>query len=85
MTKNFKCISVSENTNSFGLHGVILMARDGETWEVAMNGLNKPAKGKVLNVPVDENGRAQMWRMNCEIPSRLTDTPKSVVKSAWGK
>ena len=32
--KTFKVVAISSNANSFGLHGHVLMAWDGETWEV---------------------------------------------------
>lgn len=36
--KEFKVVAVSENTNSFGLRQMIVVARDGETYKV--EGLN---------------------------------------------
>lgn len=35
MTKTFKVVSVSKNTNAFGLTGIILLAADGEAFEAA--------------------------------------------------
>ena len=44
-TKSFKVVSVASNQNSFGLTGMILLAADGEAFEVAANSISlKPQK-----------------------------------------
>lgn len=67
--KEFKVVSVSQNTNSFGLYGMILVARDGEAWQVAANYLNKKEKGKVFIA------REDFYGMGFEIPERLPSPP----------
>lgn len=87
MSKSFKVASVSSNHNSFGLRGMILVAQDGEAWEVAANDINVGKKGDVVSVPYntifpnepDFSGRGY------EIPHRLQpDAPAGVVKEIWG-
>ena len=74
-TKLFKVALVSTNTNSFGLYGMILVARDGESWEVAANSLNKRNRGDVIK-GIDTH--------NFEIPRKLMKAPKAVIKKIWG-
>ena len=49
--KVFKLLCISRNRNSFGLRGCILVAKDGECWEVASNDLNCPQVGREYPVP----------------------------------
>jgi hypothetical protein len=75
-------VAVSSNTNSFGLAGVILMARDGRTWEVGH--CQHPeawAKGQRISVSLDLQG-APIF-MGCEIPRRLPDAPQPVINEVW--
>ncbi len=82
-SKLFKVASVSENTNSFGLWGMILMAEDGETWEVAANSLNKKTKGDLINVPLTDEGRAYFATLGFEIPTPRGIAPPAVVKEVF--
>lgn len=82
--KEFKVASVSSNRNSFGLRGMILVARDGEAWQVAANNLNEKKKGTVLRVPTF-GGKADFSHLEFEVPERLSDAPPGVVKEVWGK
>lgn len=38
-SKEFKVVSISTNTNAFGLRGVVVVARDGDAWTLAGNAL----------------------------------------------
>ena len=82
MNKPFKVASVSKNANSFGLQGMILMAQDGEAYEVGANSLNVKTKGTVLQVPVIQ-GVATFAGMGFEIPRKLPTAPAPVVKEVW--
>lgn len=82
-TKPFMVASVSENTNSFGLTGIILIAADGEAYEVGASSLYVKKKGDVVQVPVvGENGR-QFANLGFEVPRRLPDAPAGVVEEVW--
>lgn len=82
--KEFKVASVSSNRNSFGLRGMILVARDGEAWQVAANNLNERKKGTVLRVPAF-GGKADFSHLEFEVPERVSDAPPGVVEKVWGK
>ena len=49
--KQFKVASISSNANSFGLYGHVLMAEDGESWQVgrSRSGTSLPRRGKRFN------------------------------------
>lgn len=83
-TKKFKCVSVSENRNSFGLQGCIIVAPDGEAWEVGANYLNAPKKGDEVNVPFLEKDYftivPSFASLGFEIPKRLKDPPKELLR-----
>ena len=89
-TKRFKVAARSMGRNSFGLRGHVLVARDGEAWEVAFNDLNaRGVLGDTIDVPVvDKYGPAQVksWaRVGGEIPRRLPRMGKNGVAELWGK
>lgn len=81
--KQFKVASVSENTNSFGLYGMILMALDGETWEVGVNYLNKKTKGEMVFVPMGATGLLTFATLGFEIPHSLGKAPPNVVAEVF--
>lgn len=80
--KEFKVVTVSKNTNSFGLYGVIVMARDGEAWELGKSYFNLPKKSATVLVPVQPFGLD--WNvLGFEIPRKLMRAPKRVAKQVW--
>lgn len=84
--KQFKVASISKNTNSFGLNGVVLVAKDGEAWEVgAYMGYNPPPfkQGDVLTLEKVGNHIASSQH-SFEIPRKLPLCPPNVVKEIWG-
>ncbi len=81
--KDFKVVSVSENHNSFGLYGVVLLAKDGTAYEVAMGSLYKPAKGDTLACRVINDRLDTILGKSYELPRRLDDAPKEVIDLIW--
>jgi hypothetical protein len=83
--KVFKIASVSANRNSFGLHGIILISRDGEGWQVGSQRTTIFKKGDVVNVPMDrDTGRLMFERHGFEIPEKLALTaPGPVLSEIW--
>jgi hypothetical protein len=81
--KAFKVASVSENTNSFGLTGMILIAGDGEAYEVGASSLYVKKKGDVVQVPVVGKTGRNFASLGFEIPRRLPDAPAGVVEEVW--
>lgn len=78
-SKAFKVAAVSSNMNSFGLTGMILVARDGEAWQVGANSINVKRQGSVLKV----KGR-NFAALGFEIPERLPPAPRKAVAEVWG-
>ena len=79
-SKQFKVVSVSSNANSFGLRGMILMAADGEAWQVAANHLlvRRHKAGDTLAVP-DHDFTA----FGFELPEQLPNAPAKVLEQLW--
>lgn len=85
-TKAFRVAAVSTNTNGFGLHGYIMVAKDGEAWEVARSAYNsaypKWATGTDIRVPggINADGAwSPAWTsLGCETPKRLPNAPSEV-------
>lgn len=92
--KPFKVASISSNPNSFGLYGHIMVAEDGETWQVGrIRSGSYPTpweRGQVVGVPLKDDPvrhiTAPAWdEVQCEIPERMPDAPPNVVAEVWGK
>lgn len=56
-TINVKIMAVSDNTNSFGLHSVILFTEDGNAWRTYSSQYNKPTVNRVYQAAVNFEGR----------------------------
>lgn len=88
-TKTFVVAAISTKPNSFGLHGIVLVAKDGEAWEVGHCQSSPPEsawkKGQLLDFPLDysSGGEPQFAGRGCEIPRRLIQCPANVVKVAF--
>lgn len=84
----FKVVASSSNTNSFGLRGHVLIAHDGQAFEVGQQAYNPCVpileKGKVIDVPV-KNGEPQFYDIGLgEITvTPLPVAPKKVVEEVW--
>jgi glycine cleavage system H lipoate-binding protein len=86
--KPFKVASVSSNANSFGLHGHVLVAKDGTAFEVGITGQFKLAKGDIIEVECHTPGNFMNWQKNSagvtiEIPRALGKAPAAAVKEVW--
>lgn len=84
-TKQFKVVRVSENTNSFGLRGHWLIAKDGEAWEIACSATNCKKIGDVIDVPYDTAPLFITLTWSAEIPRRLQKAPQNVIDLVWDK
>lgn len=82
--KKFIVASISSNRNSFGLVGMILIAADGEAWQVGANCLNRKAKGTEITVPFHDK-TPDFSTLGFEIPERLPDAPPKVVNEVWSR
>jgi len=98
--KVFRLVDISRNRNSFGLWGCILVAQDGEAWEVGSNDVNCPQRGKDYPVPQptpayfaripsvtqDDITAAEWSGRGWEIPHRLLpNAPQAMIDIAFPK
>lgn len=78
---NFKVVSVSQNHNSFGLHGVVICDPNGVAFEVGISLCNLPKRGQ--NIPgsiTDTNNLAGLVGYSYELPRKMQKPSKAVVK-----
>lgn len=80
--KDFRVAAVSTNRNSFGLVGVVLIARDGTAFQVGASYLTTPRRGETLTVPYD-GPALNFAALGFEIPERLPSPPAKVITEAW--
>ena len=78
--KQFRVACWSKNLNSFGLRGMVLIARDGETWEVAANSINVRSVYSVVEVPY-EGETLNFAARGFETPRRFGPAPQFLVKA----
>jgi hypothetical protein len=82
-TKRFRVAAVSSNRNSFGLTGLVLVARDGTAYQVGASDLHVHRKGSVVAVPITGRRCLNFARLGFEIPERLPQAPPAVVAEVW--
>lgn len=78
----FRVVAVSSNTNSFGLHGMVLFGQDGSAWEVGANSINVLKRGRFITLP-DPQGQVYWASAGFEIPRKMPQPPESVWKKGW--
>ena len=84
--RTFRVASVSDNTNSFGLTGMVLIAKSGEAWEVGASSLAVKKKGEDLTVPIEPNGDLDWASRGLEIARRLQpDCPPKALAEIFQK
>ena len=69
-------VATSENTNSFGLHSVLLLSPSGEGHQLLMSAINKPDKGAMI--------KHEKGRFHCapyEVPRALSPVPPSQARA----
>lgn len=77
----FTVVAVSKNTNSFGLHGVVLLSESGIGFEVGANSLNVRKVGDKLQVPHHEGSENFTFAsFGFEIPRRLPHAAPNLVR-----
>ena len=84
ITKQFRVVAVSNNRNSFGLSGLILIAQDGEAWEVGASQLCRKAAGDEVLIPVVGSRGRDFAALGYEIPCRLPKALPAVIAEVWG-
>lgn len=83
----FKLASLSSNTNSFGLRGAVLVARDGDAWEVGINHLavdHLRSNGNKVTLDVDDEGHIHGSPVfSFEIPRKFPKAPPEVIRQLF--
>lgn len=80
-----KVVSVSKNTNSFGLRGIVLVSKDRKAYEVGRSTSASPqwVKDDVVKIPLDPRGNPNWARAGVEIPKELGPVPDDVFSEVW--
>ena len=86
--KEFKVVAVSENTNSFGLRQMIVVARDGETYKVCSNSLNIRDVNEIIPMtifihPITHRDIRRTFDGNYELQQKQEDCPVDVLDVIW--
>lgn len=90
LTDKFKVVAVSDNTNSFGLHQCVMVAKSGIGYKACANYLNIPQKGDILDIPVlfDTKGNPtesyDFSSKGFEIPIKIEKAPEEIIREIWG-
>jgi hypothetical protein len=80
-SKLFKVAAVSSNTNSFGLHEVVLIAKDGTSFAVCKN--DPPSVGFSVTLDIGGGAVNSSPHFNFEIPRPMQKAPINVVMEVW--
>lgn len=85
--KEFRIVRLSTNTNSFGLHHAVLVARDGQAFEAHPSkfGLGDKTQGSVVNVrcKINDVGQPDLSSIGWEMCYFLPDAPQAVANEIW--
>lgn len=85
-TEKFRVIAVSDNTNSFGLRQVIMIARSGAAYKACKTDRFCPKKGDEVNIPVNVLGLHKSYNFAAagyELPEPLPNAPKDLVNEIF--
>ena len=74
--KGFKVAAVSDNTNSFGLKQMILVAKDGEVYKTCASFLYLKNVGDILTM------KDGMFK-GCELTEKSNIAPKEIINEVW--
>lgn len=84
--KTFIVAAISDNANSFGLRGVVIIAQDGQSYQLGVSYINLPKKGQRLNARVNAHGKlVDIPSMSYEIPQQLKNAPASLAQSLFSE
>ena len=86
----FRVIAVSENTNSFGLHQFIAVAKSGEAYKLHTGTIYKPKKGQDITIrqTILDDGKItfnEVIGMGIEMPEALPNAPKEVLEEIFAE
>jgi predicted RNA binding protein YcfA (HicA-like mRNA interferase family) len=85
--KRFKIAARSSNLGAFGHRGFVLIAANGEAWEVMRTDGSFPRweRGNVVTVPTrpGDDGPLHWPSVSVECPRKLPDAPPEVIRETW--
>lgn len=84
--KNFKVVAVSENTNSFGLRQMVMVAKDGAAFRGCFNSLNVKQKDETITgiVTIKENGEELRTEFSGgELVEKLLSPSLETINEIW--
>ena len=82
--EQFRIASVTNKTNSFGLYGVIILAKSGRAFEIGVGSIYEPIKGKEWSCKLSEaNNLLEIEGVGFELPRRLSDAPQGVIDEVF--
>jgi len=85
-TKQFKVVAVSSNTNSFGYKQIVIVAADGEAWEIlkqAYGSETLPKEGDVIDFQTDGKYIVPPSHLSVTSPHRIADCPAKALKDIF--
>lgn len=86
-TKQFKVAMKSENTNSFGLYQMILIAKDGEAFKSHASMYNHRPEGSIVNLQVTIDlktaKRIDSHFIGHELTTSMPKAPQEVIDEVW--
>jgi hypothetical protein len=85
-TEKFKVIAVSDNTNSFGLKQVIMIAKSGTAYKACKTSQFCPKKGDEVSIPVNVLGLHKSYQFAAdgwELPEKLPNAPKDLINETF--
>lgn len=86
LTRDFKVVAKSDNTNSFGLYQMIVVAKDGKAYCTHASMYHVKERGEILpqRFNMDKDGiETGHHFIGCELTTKEKDCPKDVVANIW--
>lgn len=84
--KDFKVVAVSQNTNSFGLKQMIMVAKDGTAFRGCFNSLNIKNEGELITGVVTLNDMGMELNTSFtggELVEKLLSPPLETINEIW--
>lgn len=82
-TENFKVVTISDNSNSFGLKQFICVAKSGKAYKACANSLNLPKQGALVVAKTVSGTNQHQFKGSFELVESMDDCPKEVVEEIW--
>ena len=77
MAKEFKVAAISKEPDNMGLHAMVLVAKDGESWKAGVK-VDIRKKGDIITL--DESWTA----LGYQLAEQMSTCPSHMLKLIWG-